>query len=320
VIQEKKQMIPSPGKRLRELIDASEIEVVVGIYDGLSARLVEKMGYTSATISGSALSESNLGWEDVGLMGLEENVRASAAITSVANIPLMADGDTGYGNAINAYYTLQRFEAAGVAGLMIEDQVWPKRCGHLQGKEVISAEEMVDKVRACCDARRDASFVVKARTDAFAIFGLDETIRRLNLYADAGADLLFADALLSEQDIATVVRNVSKPLQVNMGFGIRQRSTTPLIPAKRLEELGVAIVSYPRILTASAVQGMINSLSVLKEAHDAGTIVERPDLLISMDELVDMMGLTRIRELEQRYLSEETLRTKYGEAAKRRMA
>src|SRR5205807_8808363 len=138
-------------------------------------------------------------------------------------------------------------ERAGLAGLMLEDQVWPKRCGHLAGKEVISAEEGVEKIRAAVEARRDPSFIIKARTDATAIYGVKEAIRRLNLYAEAGADLLFADALLSAEDIATVVRNVAKPLSVNMGLGIRQRPTTPLISVKQLEDMGVKAVSFPRL-------------------------------------------------------------------------
>ena len=178
-------------------------------------------------------------------MGYAENLRASAALAAISSIPLSADGDTGYGNALNVYFTVQGFERAGLACLMIEDQVWPKRCGHMEGKQVISAEEGVEKIRAAAEARRDPDFVIKARTDATAIHGVGEAIRRLNLYAEAGADLLFADALLTAEDIGTVARNVIKPLTVNMGFGIRQRPTTPLLSARQLEDMGVKAVSYP---------------------------------------------------------------------------
>ena len=147
----------------------------------------------------------------------------------VLYIPLIADGDTGYGNAVNVFHLVRAFEQADLAGLMLEDQTWPKRCGHMSGKSVISAEEMVEKIHAAKEARRDVDFIIKSRTDAFAPLGIDEVIRRLNLYADAGADLLFADALLSARDIRTVASNVNKPLSVNMGFGIRSRSTTPLL-------------------------------------------------------------------------------------------
>ena len=219
--------------------------VCPGVYDGFSLRLVEQMGFKTAAISGAGLSESNLGWADVGIMGYEENLHASAALAAISSMPLSADGDTGYGNAMNVYFTVQGFERAGLACLMIEDQVWPKRCGHMAGKQVISAEEGVEKIRAAAEARRDPDFVIKARTDATAIHGVGEAIRRLNLYAEAGADLLFADALLSAEDIATVARNVIKPLSVNMGFGIRQRPTTPLLSARQLEDMGVKAVSYP---------------------------------------------------------------------------
>src|SRR5260370_181242 len=181
-----------------------------------SPRSVEGAGYKRASISGAGLSESKRGWGDVGIMGYAENLRASAALAAISSVPLQADADTGYGNALNVYFTVQGFERAGLACVMIEDQVWPKRCGHMEGKRVISAEEGVEKIRAAAEARRDPDFVIKARTDATAIHGLGEAIRRLNLYAEAGADLLFADALLSAEDIATAARNVIKPLTVNM--------------------------------------------------------------------------------------------------------
>src|SRR5438876_10202938 len=183
-------------------------------------------------------------------MGLAESLEACRVLARSTSLPLLGDGDTGYGNAVNVHLAVRAFEQAGLAGLMIEDQTWPKRCGHMSGKEVIAAEEMVEKVHAACDARRDAAFVVKARTDAFATHGLQEVLRRLTLYAEAGADLVFADALVSEQDIAVVARHVPKPLCVNMGFGIRTRATTPLISPARLQDLGVAVVIYPRLLTA----------------------------------------------------------------------
>src|SRR5580698_7221439 len=249
----------SPGAKLKALLAQPGILVCPGVYDGFSLRLVEQMGYKTAAISGAALSESTLGWADVGIMGYAENLRASGAIAACTSLPLSADGDTGYGNALNVYFTVQGFERAGLACLMIEDQVWPKRCGHMEGKRVISAEEAVEKIRAAAEARRDPDFMIKARTDATAIHGVGEAIRRLNLYAEAGADLMFADALLSAEDIATVARNVSKPLSVNMGFGIRQRPTTPLLSARQLEDLGVKAVSFPRMLTAAAIQGMKNA-------------------------------------------------------------
>jgi 2-methylisocitrate lyase-like PEP mutase family enzyme len=257
------------------------------VFDGFSTRLVKKMGYTAAFITGSGISESRLGQPDVGLMGLEANVAAARAIAACSNLLLLADADTGYGNPINVHHTVRAFERAGVPGLMLEDQVWPKRCGHLKGKEVISAEEMVQKIRAAADARVDPDFVIKSRTDVLATHGLAEAIRRLNLYAEAGADLLFADAAMSADDIGTIAKNVVKPLSI-----------------------------YPRLLTACALQGMKNGLDLLKQSLDSGKLVDWPDALVSFEELHDIMGMHEIEELEQRFLTPEQLETKYGSERK----
>src|ERR1051326_5464842 len=291
----------SPGARLRALMARPGILVCPGVYDGFSLRLVVAAGYTKANISGAGLSESNLGWADIGIMGYAENVRASGALAAISAIPLSADGDTGYGNALNVYFTVQGFERAGLACLMIEDQVWPKRCGHMEGKQVISAEEGVEKIRAAAEARRDPDFVIKARTDATAIHGVKEAIRRLNLYAEAGADLLFADALLTAEDIATVAKNGSKALTGKKGFGIRQRPTTPLLSVKQLEDMGVKAVSFPRLLTAAAIQGMKNALAVLGQSITEGRVIDRPDLLVPFGELNELMGLSQLRTLERSF-------------------
>jgi 2-methylisocitrate lyase-like PEP mutase family enzyme len=214
------------------------------------------------------------------------------------------------------HHTVRAFGRAGVAGLMLEDQVWPKRCDHLKGKEVISAEEMVQKIRAAAEARLDPDFVIKSRTDVLATHGLAEAIRRLNLYAEAGADLLFADAAMSAEDIGTIAKNVSKPVSVNMGFGIRQRSTTPLLSARELQDLGVAVVIYPRLLTACALQGMKTGLEHLQRSLDSGKVVDRPEALVSFEELHDIMGMHEIEELERRFLTPDQLEAKYGSARK----
>jgi 2-methylisocitrate lyase-like PEP mutase family enzyme len=247
-------------------------------------------------------------------MGLEENLRACRAFAACCELPLMADGDTGYGNAVNVHFTMRAFEQAGLAGLMIEDQVWPKRCGHMKGKEVISAEEGAEKVRAAAEARINSEMVIMSRTDALATHGIGEVIRRLNLYAEMGADLLFADAVLTTEHISTVVSNVSKPVCVNMGFGIRRRSTTPLLSARQLQDLGVAAVIYPRLLTAASVQGMKNALVALGESLRTGEIVDRPDLLVSFEELNDLVGIAELERLEQRHLTREQFRRKYEHA------
>jgi 2-methylisocitrate lyase-like PEP mutase family enzyme len=302
----------SPGPLLRALIDAPEILVMPGVYDGFSMRQVQSRDFKAAFVTGAGVSESVLGQPDVGLMGLEDNLGAVRRIAACSTLPLIADGDTGYGNAVNVFHMVRAFQQAGVGGVMIEDQQWPKRCGHMSGKLVIPAEEMVQKLRAAAAARRDPSFVIMARTDAYAAHGIGEAVRRLNLYAQAGADLLFADAVLREQDIGAAVAGVSGPLCVNMGFGIRSRPTTPLISARRLQELGVSVVIYPRLLTACALQGMSNGLDALEAALRSGTVEERPDLAVSFDQLNALMGHGAVADLEKRFLTPEQLDAKYG--------
>ncbi|MCC7486761.1 MAG: isocitrate lyase/PEP mutase family protein [Burkholderiales bacterium] len=292
----------SRGRRLKELINAPGILVSPGVFDGYSARLVQKAGFQSASITGAGTSESRLGWADRGIMGLEENLANARRIADCTDLLLRADADTGYGNAINVYFATRAFEKAGVAAVMFEDQVWPKRCGHMAGKSVISAEEMVPKVKAAVDARHDADFVIIARTDAAGPLGVDEAIRRLNLYAEAGADALYADALLSREDIAKVAENVPKPLIVNMGMGMRSRKTTPLMTPKELEAAGVAVVSYPRMLTTAAMKGMANALSVFQsEVMGKNRLVDRTDLQVSFEEGNELMGMSELDELERRF-------------------
>jgi 2-methylisocitrate lyase-like PEP mutase family enzyme len=292
----------SPGARLKQLINAPEILVSPGVYDGYSARLVEKAGFKSGSITGAGTSESRLGWADRGIMGLEENLANARRIADCTDLLLRADADTGYGNAINVYFATRAFEKAGVAAVMFEDQVWPKRCGHMAGKSVIAAEEMVPKVKAAVDARQDPDFMIIARTDAAGTHGVDEAIRRLNLYAEAGADLMYADALLTREDIAKVAKGVPRPLIVNMGMGMRSRKTTPLMTPKELEALGVAVVSYPRMLTTAALRGMMNAMAAFKdEVMGKGSVIERPDLQVSFEELNDLMGMGELDELERRF-------------------
>src|SRR5688572_23803285 len=288
----------SKGRELKELLHAPKILIAPGVYDGFSARLVEKMGFKTASVSGAGVSESKIGWPDRGIMGFGENVDACRKLAAFSDLLLQGDADTGYGNALNVYFTVRGFEDAGLAAVMIEDQVWPKRCGHMAGKAVIPAEEMVQKIKAAVSARRDPDFVIKARTDAAGPLGIEQAIRRLNMYAEAGADCLFADALLSAQDIERVARSVPKPLSVNMGLGIRSRPTTPLLSPRQLEEMGVAQISYPRLLSTAALKGMINAMEVFKDE-----VVDRPDLVVSFGEINELMGLDDLEALEQRFTS-----------------
>jgi 2-methylisocitrate lyase-like PEP mutase family enzyme len=295
----------SRGKQLKELIHSPRILITPGVYDGYSARLVQKFGFKTGTISGAGVSESKIGWADRGVMGYGENVDACRKIAAFSDLLLQGDADTGYGNALNVYFTVRGFEDAGLAAVMIEDQVWPKRCGHMAGKAVIPAEEMVQKIKAAVSARRDPDFVIKARTDAAGPLGIEEAIRRLNMYAEAGADCLFADALLSAKDIERVARSVPKPLSVNMGLGIRSRPTTPLLSPRQLEEMGVAQISYPRLLSTAALKGMMNAMEVFKdEVVGKNNVVDRPDLLVSFAEINALMGLDDLDALEQRFISQ----------------
>ena len=292
----------SKGRQFKALIQAPEILVQPGVYDGYSARLIERAGFRAASISGAGVSESRMGWADRGVMTFEENLNNARRLADCTDLLLRADADTGYGNAMTVHFVVRAFEKAGMAALMIEDQVWPKRCGHMAGKACIPAEEMVQKVKAAVDARRDGDFVIIARTDAAGPHGVDEAIRRLNLYAEAGADVLYADALLSKADIARVAKGVSGPLMVNMGLGLRPRRTTPLISPGELQDIGVAAVSYPRLLSTAALRGMMNALEVFKtEVIGNNSIVERADLQVGFEELNDLMGMQYLDELEQKY-------------------
>jgi 2-methylisocitrate lyase-like PEP mutase family enzyme len=282
-------------RAFRTLVEAKEILVLPGVFNGYSVRLVERFGYKAAAISGAGLSESLLGFADRGILTFDQNLRACEQLAACTSMPLLADADTGYGNALNVHFVTRAFERAGLAAISIEDQVWPKRCGHLAGKAVIPAREMADKVKAAVDTRHDADFMIRARTDAAATDGINEVIDRLNLYAEA---------LLSVDDIATVAKNVRKPLAVNMGFGLIERGTTPLVTPKQLEALGVATVSYARMLTSAALRGMINALEAFAPTITADTPMQRPDLLVPFGELNELMGLQELEALEARWTSE----------------
>ncbi|MBI3068810.1 MAG: isocitrate lyase/PEP mutase family protein [Betaproteobacteria bacterium] len=301
-------------QRMRTLLKAGKIIVSPGVYDGYSARLVEKMGFKAASTTGAGITNSRLGQPDIGIMSLLENVEACRHLAHSVSIPLMADADTGYGNAVTVYHAVQYFEAAGVVGINLEDQVSPKRCGHMQGKEMIDAREMAKKIEAAVKAKKDPDFIINARTDAVAVEGLEAAIARAKLYVAAGADMVFPDAVRSEDQIQRFVDGVKAPVSINMGFGIRSRPTTPLIPIKRLEQLGVARVSIARMLPAAALGGMKKALELMLDSIASGNVHDRPDLLAGIEEITDLMGYERIAELESRFLLEEQIERKYGAA------
>jgi len=301
----------------RALLNSGEFLVSPGVYDGYSARLVEAAGFKSACTSGAAIANAILGVEDLGMMGLNENVNHCRQLARSISIPLTCDADNGYGNPMNVHYTVQMFEEAGVAGVNLEDQVSPKRCGHMPGKEVVSKEEMVKKIEAACLARRDDDFVIIARTDALAVEGIDATLERIRAYVAAGADAIFPDAVKTEDQIARVVEAAGgKPVSINMGFGIRPRPTTPLIPLPRLKELGVRRISLPRMLPAAAIKAMQEALSVMRGVMETGIPADRSDLLVGIDEIWNLMGFPAMQALEKQLLTTDHYETKYKATAK----
>ncbi|CAH1665701.1 Phosphoenolpyruvate phosphomutase [Hyphomicrobiales bacterium] len=306
-----KREISAPAA-FRALLNSGEFIVSPGVYDGYSARLVEAAGFKSACTSGAAIANAILGVEDLGMLGLNENVNHCRQLARSIAIPLTCDADNGYGNPMNVHYTVQMFEEAGVAGVNLEDQVSPKRCGHMPGKEVVSKEEMVKKIEAACLARRDDDFVIIARTDALAVEGLDATLERIRAYVAAGADAIFPDAVKGEDQIARVVEAAGgKPVSINMGFGIRPRPTTPLIPLPRLKELGVRRISLPRMLPAAAIRAMREALSVMRGVMETGVPADRSDLLVGIDEIWNLMGFPAMQALEKQLLTTDHYETKY---------
>lgn len=303
---------PTRARVFRELLANARPVVSPGVFDAYSARLVESMGFSTAATTGAGLSNSLIGQPDIGVFSLRENVDACRHIARSVSIPIMADADTGYGNAITVYHAVQYFEEAGVVGINMEDQLMPKRCGHMRGKELVDAREMTMKIEAALKARKDPDFVINARTDAIAVEGIEGTQARIREYVAAGADMIYADAIRDEDDIARVIEAAGAvPVNINMGFGIRSRPTSPLLSLGRLRELGVARVSMPRLLTASALSGMQKALEVLRECMVTGNSADRPDLLVGMETITALMGYERISALENEILSSEALHRKY---------
>lgn len=289
-------------KTLRGLLDSSEVTILPGVYDGISARIVDFMGFDAALISGAGISNSRLGQPDVGLLSRDVNVDVCRRIASVVDLPLLADGETGYGNAADVFVATAEFEAAGMAGVFFEDQTSPKRCGHLSGKALISAEEMVMKVRAALEGRSSPGFVVMARTDAVTVNGLDDAIRRARLYLEAGADIVFPDAIGGRDAISRFVDEVGGPVCINMGLGLRGRQTTPLVDLASLQRMGVAMVMYPRLLTAAALRGMQRGLRALVEGFAPSQSIGSPDeLVVPFEELMEILRYPEALERDRRY-------------------
>jgi len=298
---------------LRTAIRQRRAVVVPGCHDALSARVIESCGFEAIQVSGFGLAGSLLGKPDVGLVQMKDVLDLTWNIVEAVRVPVMADVDTGGGNAVNAATVTARLIAMGVAGMNIEDQVFPKRCGHMAGKEVISAEEMAGKVRACADvrARLDPDFVLNARTDAFAVHGLDEAIRRCNLYLEAGADLAFIDGIRSRADIERAVRELKGPLSVNQMDAITGVKTE-LVPIPELAKLGVGRVSIPVASIMVMHKALTDFFTALK-ASPTGNLAGQTRWATVFEEFTGFVGLPEYRKLEDRYLPRQAVEAKYGD-------
>jgi len=286
--------------QLRALLESGQMIVAPGAFDPLAARLVEEAGFPAVYMTGFGTSAALLGRPDVGLLTMTEMAGNAARIADCVDIPVIADADTGYGNPLNVIRTVSAFEAAGVAGIHIEDQVAPKKCGHMEGKLVIPAEEMAAKIRAATEARASTDFVIIARTDARAVEGFERAIARARLYLAAGADALFIEALTSEDEVAQAAHAFpGVPLLFNWAEG----GKTPPVTLERLRELGYRIVIFPISTLLAATAAMRR---ILRDIAEAGTPAAALGGLPSFGEFVDFIGLPEVRMAEQRYAVAET--------------
>jgi 2-methylisocitrate lyase-like PEP mutase family enzyme len=299
------------SKILRKAIMERRAVTVPGCHDALSAKVIEKAGFEAIQISGYGLAGSYLAKPDVGLVRMKDVLDMSWNIAQAVSIPVMADIDTGGGNAVNAAWITERLIAMGLAGMNIEDQVFPKRCGHMAGKEVIPAEEMSGKIRACATVRDrlDKDFIINARTDVFAGMGLAEAIRRCNLYLEAGADLAFIDGIKSRADIEKAVKSIKGPLSVNLMDAITGMKTE-LIPIPELRKMGVGRVSIPVASIMVVHKALMNFFKALK-VSPTGTLPGQTQWVSSFEEYTDFVGLKDYRAMENEYLPCERVEAKY---------
>lgn len=286
--------------RLKQLVQERKALVCPGAHDAISAKLIERAGFKALQVSGFGLSATYLGLPDMAFLSFSEVLQFSKNIIDSVDIPVMVDADTGYGNAVNAMHVTREFIKVGAAGMNIEDQLFPKRCGHLEGKRIVPMEEMVLKIRACRKAgdELDPDFVINARTDAIAVAGVEEAIRRGNAYAEAGADLIFIEAPRSVEQIRHVIESIDAPVSINLMDAV-VGAKTPLISIDTLRELGVARVSIPVGPLFAAVRGMMDYLDAIKGDRIAEG---RTDLVADFGFFKELVGFPKYRELEKEYL------------------
>ncbi len=285
-------------KLLRRILSQEKTVLVPGVYDALSAKVFKRAGFQLLYMSGSGLTLSLTGMPDVGVLTMTEMVNHARHIVNAVDLPLICDADNGYGNPMNVIRTVKEYERAGVAGIHIEDQVAPKKCGHFEGKQVIRAEEMVKKIEAALYAREDDQFLLIARTDARAVKGLQEALRRARLYFEAGADMIFVEAPRSVGELKTIADELSGvPLLVNMVEG----GKTPVMPFEVLREMGFKIVLYP----TSSIRSAAKTLQELA-AHLYGKkgTKEFESELVTFEERNEITGLAEVEELEKKFVKE----------------
>lgn len=282
--------------RLRQLLAGPDLVVAPGAYDGLSARLIMQAGFPVVYMTGFGTAASVLGQPDVGLLTMSEMVSRAAALAAVTgDVPLIADADTGYGNPINVRRTIREYERAGVAALHIEDQVWPKKCGHMEGKQVIPMDEMAQKVRAAVEARQDPDFVIIARTDANAVYGLEDALRRGKAYQEAGADVIFIEAPRSVEELQAIKQALP---DIPLLFNWADTAKTPPLPLDQIRALGYTLVIFPVSLLFAATHAMLQLLDVFKQGQIP---VEYADHMVTFAQFTQQIGLPEIQALERRY-------------------
>ena len=273
-------------KELRNLLAQPEIVVVPGAAEALTARLIEDTGFSAVYASGAGISNVLFALPDVGLLTLTEMIEPIHRIVKAVNIPVIADADTGYGNAVNVTRTIQVYEEAGVAAIQLEDQVTPKKCGHFNAKEVIAAEEMAQKIHAAVKARKE--MLIIARTDSLATHGMDEAVRRANLYARAGADLIFVEAPTQTDEIAELPKRIQAPLLFNMTEGAK----TPPLSHDELQSMGYRVVIHPNLAMRVAARAIQSALAVLQKTRGSELLIP------SMLEWNERQRLVRLPEWE----------------------
>jgi 2,3-dimethylmalate lyase len=297
-------MSARPTSQLRKLLKGPKLVSAPGVADALNARLVAQAGFEAIYMTGAGTSAVRLGVPDIGLLTMHEMVDNAGRIAEASGLPLIADADTGYGGPINVRRTIQAYERAGVAGVHIEDQQWPKRCGHLAGKTLIPTEEMSAKIKAAVDARVDNDFVVIARSDALAVEGFDAALERGKAYEEAGADVIFIEAPRDMDQL----RQIPETFGVPSLYNLASSGKTPLLPASEIEDLGYKIVIYPNLAILAAIPAITGMLAELKETGSVTDIIKR---VATFREFFDLLGMEEIQEMEERYAVSDNAKVGY---------